>query len=144
MSWFRFPEGTDVVSIERQNFITEARDINGRGYFRAPDHFAGIIKSLPGFSITDPPEGTDLPDLPKSDPLRDSTISEQARKIEALELSVQNLQTDNSAMSANLASTLAERDDLKLKLHEMTMERDELQEKIEEIEENQPVGGKKR
>lgn len=115
--WFRFPEGCDRISVERQQFTTEVSDENGRAYFRAPDHFAPIILSIRGFSLaSDLPEGAP-PDLPQADPLRDGAISQLTKEQEALKIEVQNLRSDltsaraqamalaheNSALSAKLA-----------------------------------------
>lgn len=128
--WFKFPEGTDRVTIERQTFGIEATDKDGR-YFRAPDHFAQIIASLGGFSMSGPPEGTKLEDLPKISPQHDS--ADQIQKLQELENQVQNLRTDLSATRASLSATLAERDDLKVELHETKVRVADLEDENKEL-----------
>jgi hypothetical protein len=114
--WFKFPEGTEAITVQQQSFSVEARDNDGNGYFRAPDHFAAIILDLPGFTHKVPPEGsTDLADLSPFDPVKDSNVQMLAAKNEALKL-------ENDGLRAAHAEISAERDGLKLKLYEAEQE----------------------
>lgn len=139
MMWFRLPEGVDNISVERQAFATEVRDSSGRGYFRAPDHFAPTLMSIPGFGAASPPESVDLTGLPEINTSAPSEISEQAQKITALEDLVSSLRTDLSQRSAELAATLHERDELKLKLHEAEVKIADLEEKNTDLEDAAPT-----
>ncbi len=122
--WFQFPEGVERLSMELQEYITEAKDPEGRGYFRAPDHYAPLILDLPGFKTAKPPEGAPA-DLPKADPLRDGAIGDLTRQVDSLKLENENLR-------ANTAELRAANDDLKLKLHETTTELGNLQAEVSE------------
>src|SRR6266446_1434113 len=97
--WFRFPEGVTEINCQQQSFVTEITDTNGRGYFRAPNHFSSIILGIKGFRVAEPPAGAPE-DLPLPDPLRDGAIEDLARKNAALEAETSNMRTDMSAMAA--------------------------------------------
>jgi hypothetical protein len=104
--WFRFPEGTKEISVQLQNFFPEAKDVDGRDCFRAPDHFAPLILDLQGFGEGKPLG--DLEDLPKADPNRDQAIAQLAGQVEGLKL-------ENEALRAALTELKVERDDWKLR-----------------------------
>lgn len=118
--WFQFPEGTTALSVQQQEFCIEAVDKDGRGYFRAPDHFAGIILDQPGFRSAIAPEGAPE-DLPVADPLHDNTITQLSAQVDTLRF-------ENSNFRAIIAELSAERDDLKLKLFESQARVNELEE----------------
>lgn len=100
--WFKFPPGAERVSVHQQEFSVEAEDHQGRGYFRAPDHFAPSILSLGGFVVVDtPPEGAPA-DLPKADPLRDNAIAQLTANQNALKIEIQNLRTDLGTAAAKV------------------------------------------
>jgi hypothetical protein len=80
--YFRFPEGTTVISVEQQTFTPEAKDKDGNNLFRAPDHFAPIILDLPGFGRGDPVEGSPE-DLPPTDPRRATEVDKLSAQREA-------------------------------------------------------------
>lgn len=135
--WFKFPDGAETVSIERQIFKPEVTSPSGARLFRAPDHFAPIVRTLPGFGIALPEEiPEDAPeDLPRVDPLRDGAIAEQASRLSVLEIEVEGLRTDLSACNAARAAALHERDNLKLELHEAKVKISDLEDELEELRE---------
>ena len=92
--WVKFPLGTTAVSIEQQQFVTEVTGADGSAYFRIPDHFAGKILSVPGFSLCNPPPGAPA-DLPKADPDRDNMIAK-------LSVEVQGLTKENTRLSSEI------------------------------------------
>lgn len=99
--WFRFPENVGGISVAGQEFKPEVQDDAGRKYFRAPDHFAPQILGEEGFAATAPPE-TDLPDLPKADPARDSAIVMLQTKVDALTMERDGLQAENASLKVQL------------------------------------------
>lgn len=105
--WFRCPEGTTGISVQGQEFSIEVKDKEGRGYFRAPDHFAPLIIDA-GFTASAKPEGTDLPDLPKEDPERDSAIARLTAQIAALQMERDGLVADKAAQAEEIASLQAQ------------------------------------
>lgn len=109
--WFMLPEGADGISVERQQFACEIRDSVGRGYFRAPDHFAPRILDIPGFALAEPPEGAPE-DLPRADPLRDGAIASLTATNEALRIEISGITGDLNAMRAEMAALRNERDTL--------------------------------
>lgn len=120
--WFKFPTGSDRISIERQQFVVEAEDADGCQYFRAPDHFAPLILQNKGFGIaTTVPEGAP-DDLPKSDPLRDENIAMMSKQIAGLQAEVANLRTDYLSANARNAALLHEKAALATKLEEALKE----------------------
>lgn len=118
--WFKFPKGVESAQIELQNFGAEYKDGDGRGYFRAPDHFAANILLLPGFEMTEQPEGAP-DDLPKDDIARGNTI-------EALGF-------ENSALRARLSEIAADRDEWKLKAIEATTQLGNAEADLKELQE---------
>lgn len=122
--WFNFPPGTSEISIQQQVFRAEAFDKEGRGLFRAPEHFGPFIMQLKGFGVArEVPE--DAPeDLPQVDPVRDNAISDLAA-------SVNVLKSENEHLRASLSEVSMERDNLKVKLHEKTAEAANLQEDLD-------------
>ncbi len=100
--WFLFPEGSDRISVQQQEFASEFVDADGRQYFRAPDHFAGIILDQPGFRSVKPPEGAPE-DLPLADPLRDGAIGQLGSQVDALKLENTSLKAANTELKATNA-----------------------------------------
>jgi hypothetical protein len=117
--WFSFPDGVDQINVQLQSFFVEARDADGHGCFRAPDHFAPLILDLPGFGLGKPLG--DLQDLPSQDP-------EQASQIRQLASQIEGLKIKNDNLRASLAELQAERDDLKGKNFELEAEMSQLKE----------------
>lgn len=133
--WFRFPDGTTSISVQQQAFGVEAENTSG-AYFRAPDHFAGIILDLPGFTaVSEPPEGTDLGDLPKDDPLRDAAIGQLTAQVDRLKM-------ENEGLKAAFAEVSAERDDWKLKALDRETQIKNLESDLEEERKKNPDEGK--
>jgi hypothetical protein len=126
--WFRLPEGCTGLSVEQQEFGIEAKDEEGRGYFRAPDHFAPRILMLKGFSIAEPPEGSP-DDLPKADPLRDTAIANMSREAEGMRTEIANLRSDLIAANARVVALVNERDAQKLAMAGLQAKVDELEDK---------------
>jgi len=133
--WFKFPAGAESIVVERQNFVSEARDEKGHGYFRAPAHFAARILSIPGFShVGDPTEGG-IADLPRENPLAEQTIQSLMDTLGAKEIEIRGLREDlisaqaeikalmdkNAILAKDLASAQRDLDDIdeKLKLGEL-------------------------
>jgi hypothetical protein len=114
--WFMFPPEADRISVQQQEFVTELKDKDGRGLFRAPAHFASLILALKGFApVTDVPEGAPA-DLPIQDPLRDGAIHDLTGKITTLEGQVRSLTEDLASKDAAHKATLVERNQLIIQL----------------------------
>jgi hypothetical protein len=96
--WFRLPKGTSGISVQNQEFSAEATDAEGNEYFRAPDHFAPLILDMPGFVSVGAPPGTDLPDLPKADPERDTAITRMTATVQSLEAERDTLLKENAEL----------------------------------------------
>jgi regulator of replication initiation timing len=126
--WFRFPEGTNGIQVDLQDFNPEVTDKAGHRYFRAPNHFAPKILMLKGFAQVDPPE-TDLADLPQPDPLRDSAIAQLTKENEALKLENQHLRSDLIAATARITALTNDRTGFQSKIAM-------LEEKLQNIEED--------
>jgi len=76
--WFRFPEGTEQISVQQQVFVPEYRDAKGANFFRAPDHFAPIILSQTD-CLAIRPEGEDVPtDMPSTLGVRGDAVDDMA------------------------------------------------------------------
>ena len=129
--WFSFPPGCGAISVERQEFVAEWTDDNGKGYFRAPDHFAPRILAIQGFSVVETPDGAPA-DLPKADPLRDSAIAELTGTAQAQRDEIQNLRSDLQAATARVAALSNEKTDLVTKLAVAEAKIHELEEEIED------------
>lgn len=118
--WFKFPKGVTNATFNLQSFGVEAKDADGRGYFRAPDHFAPVILLGPGYEqVEQPPEGAP-DDLPRPDPLRDGAIASLTAELEATKREVKTLREDIAAMQAAAQAAInavkAERDALAAQL----------------------------
>lgn len=118
--WFRFPEGVTEISVEQQNFHPEVereRSVGERkvqfGFFRAPDHFAPTILGLGMGFLSETPEG-DLSELP---PMQSGPPPASSTGISSVE--VEALRNEASELRARLASVMAERDDLRVRAHEL-------------------------
>lgn len=135
--WFRFPPGTKGITVQQQEFGVEATDEAG-DYFRAPDHFAGIILDLPGFAMAKPPEGAPA-DLPKPDPERDGAVEQLGGQIERLKLEL-------DGANARLAEISAERDDLRKRNFDLGAQVKNLEGDLEEarIESTTETGSKRK
>lgn len=131
--WFQFPKGAESISVQQQQFSIEASDEEGRGYFRAPDHFAGLILDVPGFSAKEPPN-TDLPDLPKADPLRDGAIGDLGRKLDASQTETRELREDLNRVSAELRAMADENRALKTAMAILEKDNSDLKERLDEFE----------
>lgn len=129
--WFVMPEGCNGVAVQLQQFECEIRDDDGRGYFRAPDHFAPLILSIGGFAIAQPPEGAPE-DLPKADPLRDGAIAQLSKETEGLKLELAGAVQDLVAARAQLKATELERNKLNDRVREQLREIEALKEQIED------------
>ena len=131
--WFRFPEGYDNISVQMQHFSAEAIDAEGRGYFRAPNHFAPLILSTNlGFEAdVIPPEGSP-DDLPKADPLRDGAIAELTALSEAQKQEIANLRSDLEVMRSQVVVLTNERNMLADKGREQAKLIEGLQEQLED------------
>ncbi len=129
--WFSMPDGCGGITVELQAFDVEIRDDNGKGYFRAPDHFAPRILSIPGFAMAEPPAGAP-DDLPKADPLRDGAISELTRRGAAQDIEIKSLSEDLAVERAKNKALESEVGELKktVAVREATI--DSLSEQLED------------
>jgi hypothetical protein len=118
--WFRFPDGTDQVSVEQQIFREEHKD-EGGSYFRAPDHFAATILGLGGFSRVEQPKGAPE-DLPKEDPQATRAIDELSTVNTALQQELIQLREDNKNLIVERDSLQRLVDDMQAKLDEQDAE----------------------
>lgn len=112
--YFKYPSGTDQISVEGQNFKVDAKDEHGNQYFRAPDVLAATILGLPGFSRAEPPEGAPE-DLPPSDPKRAEAVDKLSAEIEAL-------REENQRLRQELGAARRERDELQTRLDDLEAE----------------------
>lgn len=131
--WFQFPEGSNAITVQQQSFKSEAKDVEGREYFRAPEHFADIILGIAGFSIKEPPD-CDLPDLPQADPLRDGAIGDLAKKLDVEQETSRRLREDLNSLSAEFFALKAERDKLNTTLEAEQRRVAALEERLNELE----------
>jgi hypothetical protein len=114
--WFKMPKGTTSASFQQQSFAVEVTDDKGRGYFRAPDHFAPLILMGPGFELANEvPEGAP-DDLPRADPLRDTAIGNLTAELSALRIECKTLREDANVAEAALNAMTKERDNLQVYL----------------------------
>ena len=130
--WFSFPPGCDVISVECQTFRVELTDETGVNYFRAPDHFANKILSSGGFKlIQHPPSGAPA-DLPQADPLRDGTIVELTKMVQALERELKTLREDHNSALAKANSLAGDKATLEGQLAKANAAVEELKEQLED------------
>jgi hypothetical protein len=101
--WFKLAEGATGISVQGQEFSAEVIDEEGRGFFRAPDHFAPLILDLKGFEAVGAPPGTDLPDLPQADPERDTAITRMTMQIQSLTNERDALREQNKELQDQLS-----------------------------------------
>ena|SRR5579863_7176503 len=120
--WLQAPEGFGGITVEQIPYAPEVV-AGGRTYFRAADHLVpAIIATGLGFSVCDPPEGTDLPDLPKADPVRDTAIAASQHELAQLRATVDMQKTELSQAFATIGVISAELSDFKLRAHELEQE----------------------
>ena len=130
--WFAFPQGYDRITVERQEFVPEVTDEEGRKYFRAPNHFAPQILAFKGFvHVENPPEGSPA-DLPLPDPLRDGAISQLTREKEGLQRELANARTDLGVANARIAALVNENGQYKDTVQKQIARIGELEEQLEE------------
>jgi len=135
--WFRFPPGASGCQVQLQNFAVEVTDREGRGYFRAPNHFAALILDMPGYAAAEPPEDANAPaDLPQPDPLRDGAIASLGAELERSRSELQTLREDSNVLRAALNAMTAERDNAARLLEKANARIAEL----EEDEVDEPAG----
>lgn len=125
--WFEFPAGSDRISVQQQEFLVAHTDKEGRNFFRAPDHFAGIILDLPGFRTVSNPGPDFPPDLPKENAARVEAIGQLGGQVDAL-------RAEMDGLKALLATTSAERDELRRKLNDAEAEISNLKSDLEEAQ----------
>lgn len=121
--WFKFPPGTDQISIEQQIFSVEHKDKDGVGYFRAPDHFAPMILDLSGYTRVAQPEGAPE-DLEPIDPKRAEATDKLAAALAAS-------QEENQLLRQQLGEARRNHDELRTR-------HDDLQTELTGIRNNQP------
>jgi hypothetical protein len=132
--WLQMPKGCEAVNIERQDFRTEYKDTEGFSYFRVPDHFAPKILGMGmGFkALTEAPAGATLDDLPKADPLRDGAIAELTGTVSAMQVNLQNMQTDLGVANAKAVAAAQTIANLEQQLLVKSQRITELEEAIED------------
>ena len=132
--WMRFPRGVSSVNCQLQNFKTEAQDPDGRDYFRVPNHFAPILLGIPGFEVAEPPDGTDLTDLPQADPLRDGAIAELTQKAESAVRELGLIRADLNATNAKLHAEENEKNKALDAAATLAKENEDLRARLEDFE----------
>lgn len=128
--WFKFAPNEGSISIERMMFATEWTNAEGENFFRAPEHFREKLVKEGGCQvITGNPPGVpnNLPEITFQENQKDSSDEMLAIK---QELSMEK--SASSSLRAELGSTMHERDQLKLQVHELTEKVLELETKIED------------
>jgi hypothetical protein len=128
--WFQFAKGENLISIERQVFVSEWVDKEGNSFFRAPDHFASKLGRDGGCKVlVHPPYGVpdDLPDPNFQEQPQDNVDKSLALKQELSEE-----KSANSALRANWSAVAHENDQLKLQIHELTEKINELEARIDD------------
>ena len=134
--WFQFPQDQHIISVERQVFVPEYTDDGGREYFRAPNHFKdklvahGECVALGGRPVGVP---DDLPDFTIPNVVQEDQLL-------AMKQELSDERSTSSALRAELAASLHERDTLALQVHELTEEVEALKSRMadEGIEEDEP------
>ena len=132
--WMRFPRGVDHVNCQLQDFKTEAKDKDGRGYFRVPNHFAPILLNINGFEVAEPPEGTDLTDLPQSDPLRDGAIAELTARATGAIAELASVRADLNATMAKLHAEQNDKNNALNSASVLAQENEALRARLDEFE----------
>lgn len=130
--WFSFPEGADRITVEHQEFGVEHTDRAGRGYFRAPDHFAPRILMLKGFAQVSEPTEEFPEDLAPEDPQRDDAIRELAAVASSQKAELENLRSDYIAANAKASALETENVTLRRQLEESQTIIAELREDLED------------
>ena len=134
--WFKFPQGVEGISVERQEFSVEATDAAGGKYFRAPEHFASRILEINGFTLAGESLPEDAPaDIPQLDPERDGAIQALSAANEALKLEVQTLRSDLNGAQASIAALTTQNGELTEQLHQATAKVEQLEEELTELHE---------
>lgn len=128
--WFKLQDGMTNISVAQQHFKAEIKDEKGRGYFRAPPHFAGLL-SMVNIIATDPPEGADK-DLPDVSPALDQAMDAMTKRAQALEAEVFNLRADNGSAMGQVSSLMRENDMLRQENIRLSKEVDALMDKLED------------
>lgn len=140
--WFKFPPNVTNISIEMQHFAEEFKDEAG-SYFRAPNHFAPIIKGLnAGFeTLPVPPRGApdDIPTY--SLPVGSADITKQ---MTTLQLENQGLREDLGAALGQIRALTGENGTLAAKLAEAVQQILTLQQKIDDAGLDEPEPPKKK
>ena len=108
MAWLQFPDGTERITVERQEFSVEVRDDAGHGFFRLPDHFVPRVLAVGGFRVTPPPTGAPE-DHTAVDPLRDGALSELLRENETLKQKLTDVTADKISDEAGVRALTQER-----------------------------------
>jgi len=116
------PDSLGGITVDRTTYIPDlVRD--GKIFFRAADHHVPLIIATGlGFEVCNPPEGTDLPDIPRPDPVRDTAIADSQRDLAQLRATVDQQKTELSQAAAAVSVLRAELDDAKLRALELAQE----------------------
>lgn len=149
--WFKTAPGVTDISVEQMSFHCtifddeEAEPSYRRGYFTAPDHFAAKILELPGFSVSDPPEGAPE-DTANKDILRDGALSDLMKKIAQLQQENGELTTEHRGAIQQVNRLYQECEALKVEKETLVGQIRELEEELESYrapEEAKKAVGKK-
>jgi hypothetical protein len=136
--WMRFPDGVERISIQLQEFKIEATDAKtGTNYFRVPNHFAPELLALKGFAVQDPPDGTEIEDLPQLDPLRDGAIADLGKQLEMAKSELANARTDHNVTLGKMAAKVAECETAIAAAAKLTAENEALRERLADLESEQ-------
>jgi hypothetical protein len=140
--WFRFPKGTQGITVEKHYYTVEARNEEGFEFFRAPAHYAPTILAINGFELGTPPDGAPA-DLPLPDPARDNALIETTRTNEALKIEITAVREDLNAALAKVTALANEKAELTAKVAKLEDQVAELTEQIEDQPEAAVVGKRK-
>ena len=134
--WFRFPKGTEAISVEQQEFRSVCKDPEGFDYFQAPEHFAPRILDIKGFMTAQRP--ANAPDeVQDMNPKRDGALEEMARKVETLTVENMELRTNLNAISGQLNAEKSQHAMTAQLVVKITQERDALKERLAEFEDEE-------
>lgn len=119
--WFRMAKGAESIQVQLQNFTVEVPDPRYghidpgecRHFFRAPDHFAPTILSIPGFTV-ETPEDIDESGLPPLAGQRDSAMEQMAAELQAARDELRSAREEVATVQAALTAMTANRDEIKL------------------------------
>jgi hypothetical protein len=130
--WFAFPKGVDRITVERQEFRAETKDVQGRDCFRCPEHFAPKILAIAGFILAGELDANAPADVPNTNLDLDAAVRAMAAQKDANEMEIRGLREDLVAANAKLAALMETHATLQ-KAHDVALDKiDELTDELED------------